>query len=147
MKSGNSHNAKTERIAVRDWDYRWEAYPSISPVIHPEDCSIKTFRGHSVLRTLIRCHFSPVYSTGQRYGYTGSANGIVKVYDLLGDDHFEIETDGLVRDLAWHPYDPLMVLGCCQPNKTVVVEPPNSLQLSLEEVEDFAESSTSSELD
>ena len=30
-----------------------------------------TYRGHSVLRTLIRCHFSPRESTGQNYIYSG----------------------------------------------------------------------------
>lgn len=34
-----------------------------------------TYRGHSVLQTLIRCHFSPSASTGQRYIYTGCAQG------------------------------------------------------------------------
>ena len=123
MKSGQPDNSKSYRLhGIRHWDYRWEPYPLREPAIHPDDCSVKTFRGHSVLRTLIRCYFSPVYSTGQRYAYTGSADGVVKVFDLIGDDDYQIETDGLVRDLAWHPYDPMMVLGCCEPNKTVVVE-------------------------
>lgn len=30
-----------------------------------------TFRGHQVLKTLIRCHFSPRESTGQSYIYSG----------------------------------------------------------------------------
>lgn len=42
-----------------------------------------TYRGHSVLNTLIRCRFSPAYSTGQRYIYTGCAAGRVVIYDLL----------------------------------------------------------------
>lgn len=41
------------------------------------DTSLMTYRGHSVLRTLIRCRFSPAFSTGQRYIYTGCANGKV----------------------------------------------------------------------
>lgn len=28
-----------------------------------------TYRGHSVLRTLIRCHFSPDETTGSQYAY------------------------------------------------------------------------------
>lgn len=39
------------------------------------DTSIMTYRGHSVLQTLIRCHFSPAATTGQRYIYTGCATG------------------------------------------------------------------------
>ena len=41
------------------------------------DTSIATYRGHSVLQTLIRCHFSPQFSTGQRYIVTGCAFGRV----------------------------------------------------------------------
>lgn len=39
------------------------------------DTSLMTYRGHSVLRTLIRCRFSPAFSTGQRYIYSGCAAG------------------------------------------------------------------------
>ncbi|VDK72912.1 unnamed protein product [Anisakis simplex] len=38
------------------------------------DGSVMTLRGHSVLHTLIRAHFSPMH-TGQRYVYTGCARG------------------------------------------------------------------------
>jgi hypothetical protein len=38
---------------------------------HPQDSSIMTYRGHAVLGTLIRCHFSPDVSTGQNYIYSG----------------------------------------------------------------------------
>lgn len=41
------------------------------------DTSVMTYRGHSVLHTLIRCHFSPEFTTGQRYVYTGCALGNV----------------------------------------------------------------------
>lgn len=43
-----------------------------------------TFRGHSVLRTLIRCHFSPRESTGQSYIYSGSADGMIHIWSLDG---------------------------------------------------------------
>jgi WD repeat-containing protein 23 len=36
-----------------------------SPFVQ-HDTSIMTYRGHSVLRTLIRCHFSPIATTSQR---------------------------------------------------------------------------------
>lgn len=38
-----------------------------------------TYRGHTVLRTLIRCHFSPAETTGGQYIYSGSADGHVHV--------------------------------------------------------------------
>jgi WD repeat-containing protein 23 len=41
------------------------------------DTSIMTYRGHCVLQTLVRCHFSPSYTTGQRFIYTGCAAGRV----------------------------------------------------------------------
>jgi WD repeat-containing protein 23 len=46
---------------------------------HPRDCSVMTYRGHSVLRTLIRCHFSPAETTGGQYLYSGSADGRIHV--------------------------------------------------------------------
>ena len=42
--------------------------------------SVQTFRGHTVLQTLIRAYFSPAHSTGQRFVYTGSADGTVRIY-------------------------------------------------------------------
>jgi WD repeat-containing protein 23 len=47
--------------------------------IHPNDCSVMSYRGHTVLRTLIRCHFSPAETTGSQYIYSGSADGVVHV--------------------------------------------------------------------
>lgn len=35
-------------------------------VKHPNDVSVCTYTGHAVLQTLIRCHFSPASTTGQR---------------------------------------------------------------------------------
>jgi len=80
---------------------------------HPEqpDESVMSYRGHKVFQTLIRCRFSPAHSTGQRYIYTGSFDGSVYIYDVLtgklvnklnGHQH-------TVRDVHWHPYDPLIV--------------------------------------
>lgn len=36
-----------------------------------------TYRGHIVIKTLIRCRFSPAETTGQRYIYTGCGIGRV----------------------------------------------------------------------
>jgi hypothetical protein len=43
------------------WDYRWMDYPGMGrDVRHPYDQSLMTYKGHLVLRTLIRCYFSPL---------------------------------------------------------------------------------------
>ncbi|KAH9486363.1 LEC14B-like protein [Psilocybe cubensis] len=62
---------------IPEFDYRYPYYPEPNYPAHPKDCSVMTFRGHSVLRTLIRCHFSPAESTGSQYIYSGSANGLI----------------------------------------------------------------------
>lgn len=95
-----------------DWDYRLMDYPEEDRNLkHPYDQSVTTYKGHSVLYTLIRCYFSPAYSTGQKYIYTGSSDGIVYIYDLVSghevarlDRHIEP-----VRDCSWHPFYPLLV--------------------------------------
>ena len=46
---------------------------------HPKDCSVMTYRGHAVLRTLIRCYFSPGETTGGQYLYSGSYDGKIHV--------------------------------------------------------------------
>jgi hypothetical protein len=62
-------------------DYRWADFPARGYIVpHPHDVSVQTFRGHTVLQTLIRAYFSPAHSTGQRFVYTGSADGAVRIY-------------------------------------------------------------------
>jgi DDB1- and CUL4-associated factor 11 len=51
---------------------------------HPNDCSVTTYSGHRVLKTLIRCHFSPPSSTGQQYLYSGSEDGRIHIWNLDG---------------------------------------------------------------
>lgn len=91
-----------------DWDYRWMNYPAQGfEVTHPDDTSLMTYRGHRVSKTLIRAYFSPAFTTGQRYIYTGSEEGGIYIYDVvsghlvkrLGHHHT------LVRDCSWHPYE------------------------------------------
>lgn len=62
-----------------DIAYRYPHYPKPKFKAHPKDCSVMTYRGHSVLRTLIRCHFSPTETTGAQYIYSGSADGKIHV--------------------------------------------------------------------
>lgn len=53
---------------------------------HFADKSVFTFKGHAVYSTLIRCQFSPLETTGQRYVYTGSSDGNLHIYDLVTGD-------------------------------------------------------------
>jgi len=72
---------------ARNFDYRMQSYQfKDKQTKHPSDRSVFTFKGHEVLSTLIRCQFSPIETTGQRYVYTGSSNGKVHIYDLLTGD-------------------------------------------------------------
>lgn len=64
---------------LRQWDYRNMYYKKPRFQAHPQDCSVMTYRGHAVLKTLIRCHFSPSATTGQKYIYSGSADGRIHV--------------------------------------------------------------------
>ena len=103
---------------------------------HPHDCSLVTFRGHGVLQTLIRCHFSPPGSTDGRYIYSGSSDGKVYVWNLDGTKasqpidvlaatrNSRPASDGryseyhhhgrgvgwktIVRDCSWHPSAPVI---------------------------------------
>nr|XP_043637322.1 LEC14B protein [Erigeron canadensis] len=95
-----------------EWDYRWMDYPlRARDVKHPNDQSVSTYKGHSVLRTLIRCYFSPEYSTGQKYIYTGSHDSCVYVYDLVSGAQVArlVHHKSTVRDCSWHPYYPMLV--------------------------------------
>ncbi|VAH01529.1 unnamed protein product [Triticum turgidum subsp. durum] len=95
-----------------EWDYRWMTYPSEARFLkHSYDQSLATFRGHSVLRTLIRCYFSPMHSTGQRYIYTGSSDQCVYIYDVATGNVVETLKwhESIVRDCSWHPHLPTLV--------------------------------------
>ena len=70
---------------------------------HPVgDHSIRTWRGHRVMRTLIQATFSSEELTGGRYVVTGSAGGKVYVYDILGDEGGGEEEGGAVAKLEFH---------------------------------------------
>ncbi|KAG0482387.1 hypothetical protein HPP92_010471 [Vanilla planifolia] len=95
-----------------NWDYRYMSYPAKAKNYkHPKDQSVATYKGHSVLCTLIRCHFSPAHSTGQKYIYTGSHDGCVYIYEVVtGARVAKLNLRGsTVRDCSWHPYYPMLV--------------------------------------
>ena len=117
------------------FDYRTGRYNEDNWDVHPHDNSLVTYRGHKVLNTLIRCHFSPPNATNSRYVYSGSRDGKVYVYNMdatiakvidvrqatMGsrplDGHerrfFRYEHMGhwstCVRDASWHPNAPFIV--------------------------------------
>lgn len=95
-----------------DWDYRWMDYPPQARILkHPCDQSVATYKGHSVLCTLIRCYFSPLSSTGQKYIYTGSHDACVYIYDVVsGAEVAKLKYHSTtVRDCSWHPHYPMLV--------------------------------------
>ncbi|KAI1140651.1 WD40 repeat-like protein [Hypoxylon sp. FL0543] len=119
-----------------EFDYRWGRFDDSQWFPHPNDNSLVTFRGHKVLRTLIRCHFSPPGSTNSRYVYSGSQDGKVYIYNMdatiagtidvkattsqahtmprRGPTHRHFYNGGLpgwstvVRDASWHPTAPFI---------------------------------------
>ena len=118
------------------FDYRYMTHSDIEYTPHPHDCSLVTYRGHSVLKTLIRCHFSPPGSTNSRYVYSGGEDGKVHIYNLDATEAGTIDvTDATfetrprdpniymnawedsnnrnnwktcVRDASWHPNAPVI---------------------------------------
>lgn len=120
------------------FEYRMSEYDFRDWRPHPHDCSLVTFRGHAVLKTLIRCHFSPPGSTDSRYVYSGSYDGSVHIWNLdatlAGKVDVSKATEHLrrregptyddysfggsefrtcVRDASWHPHVP-MIAGKCR---------------------------------
>eukprot|EP01117_Protostelium_nocturnum_P005614 TRINITY_DN2023_c0_g1_i1.p1 TRINITY_DN2023_c0_g1~~TRINITY_DN2023_c0_g1_i1.p1 ORF type:complete len:506 (+),score=174.87 TRINITY_DN2023_c0_g1_i1:98-1615(+) len=92
------------------FDYRFGFSRLSSRASHPEDHSIMQYTGHQVNATLIRAYFSPINSTGQKYIYSGSSDGNVHIWDVLtGELVKRIPAhDSVIRDLSWHPYEPLI---------------------------------------
>lgn len=99
MFSGDGAAENSIKAAkTQAWDYRWHQVPkscksllilfrlftkqtkfSVLSAGTPieGDTSIMTYRGHVVVKTLVRCRFSPAETTGQRYIYTGCGIGRV----------------------------------------------------------------------
>ena len=55
-----------------------------------------TYRGHAVLQTLIRCHFSPAETTGGQYIYSGSADGRIHVRIALLENLLPFSTHSIL---------------------------------------------------
>jgi WD repeat-containing protein 23 len=127
------------------FEYRMNSYDVREWKPHPYDCSLVTFRGHQVLKTLIRCHFSPPGSTDSRYVYSGSYDGKVYIWNLdatlkdvidVGKATEHLRTrerrdyeDGFwgqsgfqtcVRDASWHPDVPMIAGTFLSPLNTLV---------------------------
>ncbi|KAL7894917.1 WD40 repeat-like protein [Trichoderma sp. TUCIM 5745] len=124
---------KDNENRVDRFDYRQDEYDEDDWDVHPHDNSLVTFRGHKVLRTLIRCHFSPASSTNSRYVYSGSADGKVHIWNMDATKAGEIDVQSAttatrrldrrtrvyfdepggwgtcVRDASWHPNAPIVV--------------------------------------
>ena len=112
MFSSESFAALPQVDSPFEYDYRWGNYPGWGrPWHHPHDRSILTLRGHVVSETLIRCYYSPVATTGQKYIYSGSADGKVHVWDAMtGEVACRLSSgSSTVRDVSWHPTRPLLV--------------------------------------
>ncbi|XP_014291009.1 DDB1- and CUL4-associated factor 11 isoform X1 [Halyomorpha halys] len=114
MSSRMAQECTRKAVNSNKWDYRWQTAPRklITRKTNIKgDTSIATYRGHSVLQTLIRCHFSPKFSTGQRYIVTGCAFGRIVVYDILtGNMVLKLRGhSSVVRDVSWHPWRPEMI--------------------------------------
>ncbi|KAL8889938.1 MAG: hypothetical protein Q9215_002863 [Flavoplaca cf. flavocitrina] len=81
MSTEKASNIDANRYTT-GFDYRFMPYSEADYEPHPYDCSLVTFRGHRVLKTLIRCHFSPPGSTDSRYVYSGSEDGCIYIYNM-----------------------------------------------------------------
>lgn len=81
-----------------NFDYRFADFNLNHWEPNPKDNSVVTFRGHSVLKTLIRCHFSPPTSTNSRYVYSGSEDGKVYIWNLDGTQKATIDVQNTTRE-------------------------------------------------
>lgn len=114
-RSTSPGDVKSVRLPPRKYfDYRMEnSPPTISVSDFHDDC-VKTYcGGHQTLQTLMRAHFSPVHTTGQRYIYCGSNDGACVIYDVVSGNvvcrlHNHIRA---VRDVSWHPYSECLTTG------------------------------------
>ncbi|KAA8498558.1 DDB1- and CUL4-associated factor 11 [Porphyridium purpureum] len=93
----------------RHFDYRWDMVDYASTPQHPNDSSLRTFRGHRVLQTLIRGYFTPP-SMGSAHCVLGSHDGSIHFYDIVSGETVQILSGhrNTVRDVSLHPSEPLL---------------------------------------
>ncbi|CAN0358778.1 unnamed protein product [Ascophyllum nodosum] len=107
-----NHHKMVKAALVRQLDYRLPVSRAMRPkkTSKTADESVKTFHGHQVLQTLIRCYFSPAHTTGQRFVMSGSSDGRVCIWDILTGEMVQSlswHRDN-TRDVSWHPHLPLI---------------------------------------
>ncbi|XP_019872146.1 DDB1- and CUL4-associated factor 11 [Aethina tumida] len=109
FSSESAASAALKVVQDQTWDYRWQEVPKKLFGYRNKldgDTSVMTYRGHVVIKTLVRCRFSPVETTGQRYIYTGCGMGRVVIYDSLTGKMVQNNNNrhaSCVRDVSWHP--------------------------------------------
>ncbi|EPQ60332.1 WD40 repeat-like protein [Gloeophyllum trabeum ATCC 11539] len=134
MRSNEEYETFADKFyGNSQYDYRYGHYPRPRRLAHPQDCSVMTYRGHAVLKTLIRCHFSPAETTGSQYIYSGSADGRIHIWSLDGrviqvldrahtlpmafdpsDKELPPSASAYrdrtcVRDVSWHSKEPVLM--------------------------------------
>ncbi|KAH8099280.1 WD40 repeat-like protein [Cristinia sonorae] len=133
MRSNEDYEqVRNRHYGIAHFDYRSGVYTRPKYKAHPKDCSVMQYTGHAVLRTLIRCHFSPAETTGGQYIYSGSADGRIHVWSLDGRvvqvlDRSETQPMSMdpsgpdsapvgrnqrkvcVRDVSWHSQQPILM--------------------------------------
>ena len=101
---------------------------------------LMSYKGHSVFSTLIHAHFSPSHTTGGRFIVTGSEDGNIYVYDVLSGAVVSVihGHSGVVRDVAWHPYRPVLysaswdgTVGVSEPCSPPTARPPSAASEAL----------------
>lgn len=115
------------------FDYRHQEFPGQAAQKHPNDRSVMTYTGHAILKTLIRCGFSPLATTDQQYIYSGSNCGKVWIWNLDGTVNRTLDLSkaakisppsqpnrrrflgfggggdtACIRDASWHPTLPYL---------------------------------------
>jgi len=100
---------------LSSWDYRLGIGQCSSAqqkvfsgkLVHRFDQSLMSYRSnrHKVFRTLVKCYFSPILSTAQKYIISGSASGDINVFDILTGELVRTLSAhrATVRDVAWNP--------------------------------------------
>jgi len=90
------------------WDYRWEPYEQSACRMgkHPNDRSLRTFRGHKVAQTLVRAYFTPP-SMGAAHVVCGSFDGAAHIYDITTGECVRklAGHSNTVRDISMHPFE------------------------------------------